>query len=71
MKPVPLTVEFPPDLAERVKTAARAARTSEGEWVVEAVLNYLPSNYADEVQKLAGLRGVDEGETDEGEADEL
>ena len=65
MKPTPLTIEFPPDVLERVRTAARAAGTSEGEWVVQAVLAALPSNYAEEVQKLAGLLGVDETGVDE------
>ncbi|CAN5814740.1 hypothetical protein BH24DEI2_BH24DEI2_24930 [soil metagenome] len=65
MKPTPLTIEFPPDLTERVKAAARAAGLSEGEWLVQLVLTELPSNYASEVQKLAGLRGVDETGVDE------
>lgn len=54
MKPAQLTLEFPPELAERVKAAAVAAGLSEGEWIVRLVLNELPSNYAAEVQKLAG-----------------
>lgn len=60
MKPTPLTIEFPPELAERVKAAARTAGLSEGEWIVRLVLRELPSNYAVEVQKLEGLLRSDE-----------
>ena len=55
MKPTSLTIEFPPEVLERVKAAARAAAVSEGEWIVQAVLNELPSNYSAEIQKLKDL----------------
>lgn len=60
MRPTPLTIEFPPELAERVKAAASAAGLSEGEWIARLVLRELPSNYAVEVQKLEGLLRSDE-----------
>ncbi len=65
MKPTPLTIELPLELLERVTAAARAAGLSEGEWIVRLVLKELPSNYADEVRKLADLRGVAETGVDE------
>lgn len=49
----PLTIELPPDLAKRVKEAAMQEGLSEGEWVLRLVLKSLPSNYAQELEKLS------------------
>ena len=52
---VTLSIEFPSDLAERVRAAAAEAELSEQEWMIRAILSALPSNWADEVEKLKGL----------------
>lgn len=51
----PLTIELPPELAKRVKAAAAQAGLSEEEWVVQLILKGLPSNYAQELEKLKGF----------------
>ena len=48
----PLTIELPPEVARRVQTAASQEGLSEGEWVAQLILKSLPSNYAQEVEKL-------------------
>ena len=54
-KSAALSVEFPPELAKRVRAAAAEAELSEQEWMIRAILSALPSNWADEVEKLKGL----------------
>lgn len=48
----PLTIELPPDVAKRVQAAASQEGLSEGEWIAQVILKSLPSNYAQELEKL-------------------
>jgi len=51
----PLTIELPPEVAKRVQAAASQENLSEGEWVAQLILKSLPSNYAQELEKLEGF----------------